>query len=94
MDERCCQAFLAMGNETRLRMLELLRKRELCVSEICQHFDMTQPSVSHHLDILRRSGLVTRERRGREVFYRFAGEAIVECCGKQFRLLDLQLRKL
>jgi DNA-binding transcriptional ArsR family regulator len=54
---------------------------------------MTQPSVSHHLDILKRAGLVLSEKRGREVFYRFNADMIVECCGKQFKALDLILKK-
>ncbi|MGD8396724.1 MAG: metalloregulator ArsR/SmtB family transcription factor [Candidatus Eiseniibacteriota bacterium] len=91
MDDRCCTAFRALGDPTRLRILELLKREELCVSEIGQHFEMTQPSISHHLDILRRAGLVTREKRGRETYYRFNGHAIIECCGQQLRLLDLRL---
>jgi len=54
---------------------------------------MTQPSVSHHLDILKRAGLVLSEKRGREVFYRFNADKIVECCGRQFRAFDLILKK-
>ena len=94
MDDRCCLVLHALSDKTRLRILQLLKKGELCVNAICMHFDMTQPSISHHLDILKRAGLVTGEKRGREVHYRFEGETIVECCGQQFRLLDLQLGKL
>jgi len=54
---------------------------------------MTQPSVSHHLDILKRAGLVLSEKRGREVFYRFNADMIIECCGRQFRAFDLILKK-
>ena len=94
LDEPCCQIFRALSDGTRLRILELLKRGELCVSDICRHFEMTQPSVSHHLDILRRAGLVAREKRGREIYYRFRGETIVECCGRQLRLFDLRLTRL
>jgi ArsR family transcriptional regulator len=93
MDDRCTDVFQAMADPTRLRILELLKGRELCVSAICRHFEMGQPSISRHLDLLRRAGLVTREKRGREVYYAFAADAIVDCCGKQFRLFDLVIRK-
>jgi DNA-binding transcriptional ArsR family regulator len=82
-----------MADPTRLRILELLKQEELCVSDIGKHFDMSQPSISHHLDILKRAGLVDYEKRGREVYYRFAGDAIIECCGKQFRALDIDISK-
>ena len=93
MFDQCCLAFHALSNKSRLQILKLLKKREMCVSEICKQFRMTQPSVSHHLAILKRAGLVLSEKRGREVFYRFNADMIVECCGKQFRALDLILKK-
>lgn len=93
MDDACCSVFHALGDKTRLAILAMLKKRECCVSEICEPFDMSQPSISHHLDILKRAGLVQSEKRGREVYYRFNGDAIVECCGKQFKALDLILMK-
>jgi DNA-binding transcriptional ArsR family regulator len=91
-DDACSRVFQALSDRTRLGILELLKKRELCVAEIGRRFDMTQPSISHHLDVLKRAGLVTAEKRGREVYYRFNREALVQCCGTQFRLLDLEIR--
>ncbi len=93
MDELCCLIFQAMADKNRLKILELLKDDELCVSDICRRFKMTQPSISHHLDVLKRAGLVTREKRGREVYYRFNGDAIVKCCGKQFKVFDILLKK-
>lgn len=91
MNDQCCQIFQAMGDKTRVRILELLRNKELCVSDICKHFNMTQPSISHHLDILKRSGVVSSRKQGREVYYSFNKSIIVECCGKQFKLFDIKL---
>ncbi len=93
MLNECCLAFHALSNKSRLQILKILKNREMCVSEICKQFQMTQPSVSHHLDILKRAGLVVSEKRGREVFYRFKADMVVECCGKQFRALDLVIKK-
>ena len=91
MTDRCCQKFQALSDRTRLRILELLKRKELCVSEIASQFDMTQPSISHHLDILKRAGLVGSEKRGREVFYVCNCDTIVDCCGTQMKLLDIKL---
>lgn len=74
-----------------MKILELLKDKELCVSDIKTHFNMTQPSISHHLDILKRSGLVESEKRGREVYYSFKKDILIECCGKQFSIFDMKL---
>lgn len=93
MNERSRLVFQALADETRLKIIALLQKRELCVSDICARFDMTQPSISHHLDVLKRAGLVQAEKRGREVYYQLDGRTILECCGKQFNLFDIKLVK-
>lgn len=64
-----------LGDETRLRMLALLRRREFCVCELVALFPISQPAVSGHLRRLRDAGLVEDDRRGMWVYYR-AGEAI------------------
>ena len=91
--DQCCLMFHALSDQTRLGILELLRKRECNVTEIVEQFSISQPSISHHLDILKRAGLVTSEKRGREVYYRFKRDAIVECCGMQFSALDIVVKK-
>jgi ArsR family transcriptional regulator len=63
--------FRALGDATRLEMVGLLAasKKELCVCELEAHFDLGQPTVSHHLRILREAGIVSSERRGTWVYY-------------------------
>ena len=63
--------FRALADETRLEMVGLLaaKGKELCVCELESHFDLSQPTVSHHLRVLRESGVVTAERRGTWVYY-------------------------
>ena len=63
--------FKALADETRLEILGLLAAggSELCVCDIESHFDLAQPTVSHHLKVLREARLVTSERRGTWVFY-------------------------
>ncbi|MBI4517053.1 MAG: winged helix-turn-helix transcriptional regulator [Deltaproteobacteria bacterium] len=79
------RAFRALGDATRQKMLALLeRKGELCVSELAQNFDMTQPSISHHLRILKDAGLVTAHKRGKEVYYAINPDELTKCCGLFF----------
>ncbi len=58
-------AFKALGDPTRRRMLRLLAGGERGVVELASNFDLTQPAVTKHLNVLERAGLVTRKKRGR-----------------------------
>ena len=51
------------------RILELLRAGELTAGELAEHFDMTKPSISHHLSTLKAAGLVDAERDGQSIVY-------------------------
>ena len=61
--------FKALADPTRRRILELLAQNELTAGEIAAQFEMTKPSVSHHLAILKSAGLVQDERRGQNIVY-------------------------
>lgn len=64
------ELFSLLSDETRLRCLILLQKeKELCVCEISQIVDSIQPKISRHLALMRKSGLVTDDRRGQWVYY-------------------------
>ncbi len=93
MSKECCLVFQALADKTRLSILQLLKERELCVSDICKFFSITQPSISHHLDMLKKAGLVSSEKRGREVFYSFNQDTIIDCCGSEMRVFDIDLKK-
>jgi len=62
----------ALANETRLKMLRLLSTREMCVCELTVALDLTQPTASHHLNILQNVGLVRDRKDGKWVFYSVA----------------------
>lgn len=62
-------AFKALGDPTRRKILELLSEGEMTAGDIAAHFDMAKPSVSHHLNTLKAAGLVTDERRGQNIVY-------------------------
>jgi ArsR family transcriptional regulator len=69
--------FAAFSDPTRLRILHLLRDRELCVGDLVTILDMPQPTVSRHLAYLRRSALVETRRGGLWTYYSLA-EATTE----------------
>lgn len=62
-------AFKALADPTRRRILELLAQGDLTGRGDRRTFDMTKPSVSHHLNILRSAALITDERRGQNIVY-------------------------
>ena len=88
--EELVPVFKALGDPTRLKILELLRargksccnlisreERGLCACDIEEAVGLSQAAVSHHMDLLRRAGLVVAEKRGRWMFYRRNEAALV-----------------
>lgn len=63
------QLFKALNDPTRRTILEMLRDKDMTAGEIAAQFDMSWPSVSHHLDLLRKAGLVVAEKEGQYVNY-------------------------
>ena len=61
--------FKALNDETRREILELLRVKEMTAGDIADQFHISKPSISHHLDILKRADLVTSEKKGQFVVY-------------------------
>lgn len=69
---QCATVLKAMGDETRLRILESLLIEEKCVTELVRELRCPQPHISHHLRILRDAGLVEGLREGKQVCYPIA----------------------
>ena len=75
--ERTARAFEAAGNETRLKILKLLSQHDsLCVCEVERAFDLGQPTISHHLRVLRDAELVDVVRRGTWAYYSLRRDAV------------------
>ena len=72
------QLLKGFADATRLRILCLLRDREVCVHEIVDALDMSQSAVSHQLRVLRDARLVSHRRDGRHVYYRLADDHVRE----------------
>ena len=67
--ETLAQVFRVLGDPTRLRIWKALQQGETNVTKLCKILKVAQPTVSHHLGILRMSGLVNNRREGKEIFY-------------------------
>lgn len=77
---RWAAVFRALADPTRLGILALLaaQERPLCVCDIVSRFRQGQPTISHHLKLLREAGLVRAERRGVWVYYRLLPQGLME----------------
>jgi DNA-binding transcriptional ArsR family regulator len=62
-------AFKALADPTRRKILDLLKQRSMNAGDIAAHFDMTKPSISNHLNVLKQANLVRDERRGQHIVY-------------------------
>jgi ArsR family transcriptional regulator, arsenate/arsenite/antimonite-responsive transcriptional repressor len=69
--ERMAQVAKALGDPIRMQLVDVLRKHagEVCVCELVPLFELSQPTVSHHLKVLRDAGIVGSERRGLWAYY-------------------------
>ena len=75
----------ALGDETRQRILEILQNEgEKCVSDLVDVFNVSQPTISHHLNFLKQANLVLSRREGKQIYYRANQDNITECCGILF----------
>ncbi|PKM80802.1 MAG: ArsR family transcriptional regulator [Firmicutes bacterium HGW-Firmicutes-14] len=94
--KKIAEFYKALGDEVRLKILHMLTEREMCVCEIIDRLDMSQPAVSHHLKILRQAGLVKDSREGKWIYYSlndsvfkdvFPGEKleIIQCYAEPIR---------
>ena len=75
--EELAATFKALADPTRVSIINRLASGEACcVCNLTDVFELSQPTVSHHLRVLRKAGLVTAERRGTWAYYRLVPEAI------------------
>lgn len=90
MNVDCVEFCKALADDTRQRILVMLAEKEMCVGDIVAAFDMSQPTISHHLSILRQFRLVTSRKEGKQVFYGVNRDNVVECCGRLMAKFEAQ----
>jgi DNA-binding transcriptional ArsR family regulator len=90
-------AFAALADPTRRRLLELLARSELRVNDMARRFDVSRPAISQHLRVLRDAGLVRETRVGRERHYRLRARPlrhVYDWVRRYEKFWDESLRKL
>ncbi|MBU1031523.1 metalloregulator ArsR/SmtB family transcription factor [Patescibacteria group bacterium] len=76
--QRCCRCFAALSTKNRVEIVKLLQvNKKMAVLEIAKYFNLTQPTVTHHLKYLEKSGILKSKKEGRRVYYRISPP-----CGK------------
>ncbi len=86
----CVEFCKALADDTRQQILIMLLEGEMCVSDIVEVFEMSQPTISHHLGILKRFHLVTSRKDGKQVYYAINQDNVVSCCGQLMAKFDAQ----
>jgi|WetSurMetagenome_2_1015567.scaffolds.fasta_scaffold1015976_2 ArsR family transcriptional regulator, arsenate/arsenite/antimonite-responsive transcriptional repressor len=76
----------ALADETRQKIMKLCCCQSLSVTEIVEQLDVAQPTVSHHLAILKEAGLVDVRPDGKQTFYSLNQERVANCCGQLMRV--------
>ena len=61
--------FKALNDQTRREIIDLLKKGDMTAGDIADHFRITKPSISHHLDLLKQAGLVEATKQGQFIYY-------------------------
>lgn len=71
----------AIADETRQEIMRLLCCQWLCVNDVVEQTNVSQPTVSHHLAILREAALVYTQREGKQIYYTLNQDQVTKCCG-------------
>ena len=86
----CVEFCKALADDTRQRILVMLSEREMCVGDIVAAFNISQPTISHHLSILKQFHLVTTRKQGKQVYYAANQDNVVQCCGRLMAKFEAQ----
>ncbi|MBO9608350.1 MAG: winged helix-turn-helix transcriptional regulator [Paenibacillaceae bacterium] len=82
------EAFKALADPTRRRILQLLRDRSMNAGEIADHFAISKPSISHHLNLLKQAGLILDERQGQNIVYTLHTTVVEDVIGWMFTMIE------
>ena len=83
--------FKALADKTRQDILELLGEEEMNVTDICSEFRVSQPTVSHHLHILKNSGLVDYRKDGKNIYYYVKQEVVNDVFGRVVKKMHIRI---
>ncbi|WP_428235919.1 autorepressor SdpR family transcription factor [Gracilimonas sp.] len=80
--------FKALNDSTRRQILDMLKDKDLSAGEIAEAFDISRPSISHHLELLKQAGLVETERKGQFIYYSLNTTGLEDATQWLFKLMD------
>lgn len=80
--------FKALSDPTRRQIIQMLKDKDMTAGEIAEHFDMTKPSISHHLNMLKQAQLVIDERKGQNIYYSLNTTVFQEVVNWFFNMTD------
>ncbi|MFM8477394.1 MAG: ArsR/SmtB family transcription factor [Planctomycetaceae bacterium] len=86
--KECAQRLKALGDPIRLKIVNLLSQSEMCVGDLAQFMELEVVTVSHHLQVLKHSGLVTPRREGKFIYYALT-VPVQTVRGQRTRIIDL-----
>jgi DNA-binding transcriptional ArsR family regulator len=92
-DHDLVDIFKALADKTRQDIIELLGEDEMNVTDICNMFNISQPTVSHHLQILRNSDLVATRKEGKKIYYYVRKEVVNDVFGRVIRKMRIKIIK-
>ena len=84
------KTFAALSDSNRQKILDLLKKKEMTVSEILSHLNITMATLSHHLDVLKRADLISGRRSGQQIFYSLNLSIFEDVSEKIIKFLSLK----
>jgi DNA-binding transcriptional ArsR family regulator len=82
------ELFKALSDPTRREIIERLKVRDMSAGEIASYFNMTKPSISHHLNILKQADLVYSEKQGQNVIYSLNTTVFQEVMGWVLKMIN------
>jgi len=90
--EDAVKVFKALSNEVRLKIIQLLSERSLCVNALVSKTGMSQPAISQHLSVLENAGLVIGVKKGYWVHYELVTERLQKCANLVLELISREVK--
>ncbi|NGQ96574.1 winged helix-turn-helix transcriptional regulator [Brevibacillus sp. SYP-B805] len=82
------ETFKALADPTRRHIIRLLKEKDMTAGEIADHFNMTKPSISHHLSTLKQAKLILDERQGQNIVYSLNTTVVQDVLGWFLEIID------
>lgn len=75
------ETFKALADPTRRQIIALLKEKDMTAGEIAEHFDISKPSISHHLNLLKQANIILDQRQGQFIYYSLNATVFQELVG-------------